>query len=100
VRVRKRKPSERKTARDRLCLNSDQYATEICESHLIPFLHSLDRPISRLKVLDDNAPYHQAAANRQVTSAYGIQKLPLPASSPDLNPIENVWHIFKQRLRR
>ena len=100
VRVRKRKPSERKTARDRLGLNSDQYATEIYESHLIPFLHSLDRPISRLKVLDDNAPYYQAAANRQVTSAYGIQKLPLPASSPDLNPIENVWHIFKQRLRR
>jgi len=105
VRVKKRKPSERKTAHDHLGLNSDQYATEIYESHLISFLHSLDRPISRLNVLDDNALYHQAAlaaqaANRQVSSAYGIQKLPLLASSPDLNPIENVWHIFKQRLQR
>ena len=60
VRVRKRKPSERKTGRDRLGLNSEQYATEIYESHLISFLFSLDKPISSLRVLDDNAPYHKA----------------------------------------
>ena len=43
VQVRKRKPSERKTGRDRLGLNSEQYATEIYESHLIPFLFSLNK---------------------------------------------------------
>jgi len=26
--------------------------------------------------------------------------MPLPAQSPDLSPIENVGHIFKQRLRK
>ena len=100
VRVRKRKPSERTTPKDHLGLNSAQYATEIYDSHLIPFLFSLDKPISKLKVIEDNAQYHLAGVNREISLAFGVQKLPLPANSPDLNPIENVWHIFKQRLRK
>jgi len=100
VRVRKRKPSERTSEQDRLGLNASQYATEIYDSHLIPFLFSLDKPIKRLRVIEDGAKYHQAGLNREISSAFGIQKLPLPANSPDLSPIENVWHIFKQRLRK
>ena len=98
VRVSKRKPSERKTGHDRLGLNSEHYTTKIYESHLILFLFSLDKPIRKCSVLNDNALYYKAVVNRQVSSAYGIWKLSLPASSPDLNPIENVWHIFKQSL--
>jgi len=100
VRVRKRKPTERTTPRDHLGLNSTPYATEIYDFHLIPFLFSLDQPIKKLKVVEDNAKYHLACPNREISSAFGVQKLPLPANSPDLNPIENVWHIFKQRLRK
>jgi len=100
VRVRKRKPAKRTTKRDRLGLNSTQYATEIYNSHLIPFLFSLDQPIKKLKVVEDNAKYHLAGPNREISSAFGVQKLPLPANSPDLSPIENVWHFFKQRLRK
>ena len=90
IRVRKRKPTERTSKRDRLGLNSAQYATEIYDSHLIPFLFSLDKPIKRLRVLEDNAKWHGARPNQEVSLAFGVQKLPLPASSPDLNPIENV----------
>ena len=100
VRVRKRKQSERTTARDCLGLNSAQYATEIYDPHLIPFLFALDKPISKLEVIEDNAKYHLAGLNREISSAFGVQKLPLPANSPDLNLIENVWYIFKQQLLR
>ena len=32
-------------------------------------------------------------------SDFGIPLHPQPASSPDLNPIEDVWCIMKQRIK-
>jgi hypothetical protein len=29
-----------------------------------------------------------------------IRTLPFPPKSPDLNPIENLWHLVKDELRR
>ena len=100
IRIRKRTPAERTKPRDRLGTNATQYATEVYEPYLIPFLFSLDIPIEEILVLDDNVGYHRAGLNRTLTSAYGITKYPLPAFSPDLNPIENAWHILKSRLRK
>ena len=100
IRMRKRTPAERTKPRDRLGTNAAQYATEVYEPYLIPFLFSLDIPIEEILVLDDNVGYHRAGLNKTLTSAYGITKYPLPAFSPDLNPIENAWHILKSRLRK
>jgi len=94
--VRKRTPDERTTPRDRLGTNATQYATEVYEPYLIPFLFSLDIHIKEILVLDDNVGYHWAT----LTSTYRITKYPLRAFCPDLNPIENAWHILKSRLRK
>jgi hypothetical protein len=35
----------------------------------------------------------------EVKKALGIPVHPRPSSSPDLNPIENVWSVIKQRIK-
>lgn len=37
---------------------------------------------------------------KKLKEANWIENLEHPAQSPDLNPIEGIWNIIKQRLRR
>ena len=50
--------------------------------------------------IEDHAPCHGTRpALVQVKSDLAIHLHPHPASSPDLNPIEDVWRIMKQRIK-
>ena len=40
---------------------------------------------------DDNAPAHRARTVATFLQDQGVEHLPWPACSPDMNPIENLW---------
>ena len=48
----------------------------------------------------DNDPKHTSGAAQRFLGEKGIYWWRRPPESPDLNPIENMWHEVKQYLRR
>src|SRR5204862_6428501 len=52
-------------------------------------------PDEALIVLWDGAPYHRAQAVREAATALNITLMPLPGDSPDLMPVEALWHWLR-----
>ncbi|THU89230.1 hypothetical protein K435DRAFT_678392 [Dendrothele bispora CBS 962.96] len=47
----------------------------------------------------DGAPAHTAKSTKKWLADHKISLFPHPPSSPDLNPIEPVWHELKAGIR-
>ena len=56
--VRKRREEERTSKSDRLGLNAHQYATEIHQPYLIPFIEGINRSPGTIHMAADNASWH------------------------------------------
>lgn len=49
-------------------------------------------------LIHDNDTRHKVHQVRMVLHGASIEALPFPPYSPDLNPIENLWHDVQKRM--
>ena len=43
---------------------------------------------------------HEGRSVTEFLEAHGIETLPWPGNSPDMNPIENLWSILKSKMHK
>ena len=72
--------------------------TEILEQTLLPFIKDVYPEGHRF--MADNDPKHTSLYARNYLTERGVNWWRTPAESPDLNPIENLWHELKEYIRR
>lgn len=71
--------------------------TDILDTALVPFIEGRYPDGHRFQ--QDNDPKHTSRWAQDYFQRKGIEWWKTPPSSPDLNPIENVWGSMKQYLR-
>ena len=64
----------------------------------LPFLHEVF-PNGHL-FMQDNDPKHISKKAQEFFHANGINWWRTPPESPDLNPIENLWHELEEYMQR
>jgi transposase len=74
-------------------LNSDRYINFLYEK-LIPIY--TDAFIFQ----QDNSSVHKSKKTKLFLKQFNVQLLDFPPNSPDLNPIENLWHLIKHYMSK
>ena len=71
---------------------------DILDKTLLPFLTEVYPDGHRF--VHDNDPKHKSGVTTKFIENKHINWFPTPPESPDLNPIENLWHELKEYIRR
>ena len=72
----------------------------IIDNYILPFVYNVRGGPASSVLQDDNCGPHRANSIADYLANEEISRMEWPPQSLDCNCIENVWGLFKQRLRK
>ena len=79
-------------------INADTFSSFVSE-HFASMTKKCPNPKGKL-FLQDGDPSQNSCKARSAWDKIGARKFSIPARSPDLNPIKNIFHIGKKKLNQ
>jgi transposase len=76
-------------------MDTDWYISQVLEAQLGLFYHRMEKERPRIVLQQDGAPSHTVKKTKKGLADHNIDLFPHPPNSPDLNPIEPLWHDLK-----
>jgi transposase len=81
-------------------MNSKCYQEQVLGPVLLNFYKQLDQERKHVQFQQDGASCHRSKLMLKWLTDHLISPFPHPPSSPDLNPIEPIWHKLKTIIHR
>ena len=80
-------------------MNKERYISQVLVAHVKPFYDQVEKERPGVVFQQDGAPSHTAKLTQKWFTGNEVILFPHPPNSPDLNPIEPVWHELLKFIR-